>query len=618
MCPRDDPEVEEWDDILAVTLEKHEERLRRGEEKLHQGMAPVQEKMSQSDKAFEEDTNHLPVDQKRPGPDVFREDEMSDRNATVSEQNSAEHESPEGRFIDNAGPSQQERHNEPQPAMKTSQITHEQRGEDILTDSFSKVFTPQGEHTMPKKEELSPEERETLFSHVHTNRETETSKNAIAEWEKDYLWYIWNTFSIFSMIRFFWKYLIKNSQEKRDLKAFPGDSVADEVSLPDAHTLHHFHAKCVKVLKEKKLREDVFLEGFANDLLEAMRNICDKDGGMVIKDFQMVNPCDIVVDFTPPEPYEFQSLLWNNQVSDPLLDTHVCGQLKLVECKKIQNGCHCQSSEANDDMVCLLHTENETVKTKKVDVNNGLLCSKSTSLLSKTQVTRWFNRTLKQAWALISHKYEFELGIRYVEAPGALVIRFRSGKKINFSMNPVVKFNTDAHFFITPWSSKDLDTFWTLSLTTYEDRFFQHLSKRLPKDSCHNQTLEIACFLHKRQTILSGSTALKDFHFRAALMHLLLLTNKPAAWGPDQVTLRLRDLLTFMQKSLEKKVLNHVLIGNPLTEVIGLPTEFSRAKPVNLFHPLVVHDCIYKNAVMHFEEMRRNAHMLIDEYVAQN
>ncbi|KAM4583951.1 inositol 1,4,5-trisphosphate receptor-interacting protein [Odontesthes bonariensis] len=622
MCPRDDPGVDEWDDIVAVSLQKHEERLLRGEEKLDQVIAPVREKMAQSEKGPEDDINNKPEDPNQSDQHVSRKDKMSDSNVTDFEQDSADNKLPEGRFIDESGPSLPEKYNdESATAVKTSQITHEENGKDILTDSSTtEPGRPQGKHRMPEEEMFSSKEQETPLSHIQTKTtESETSKKSISEWEKEFIWYIWNTFSIFSMIRFLKKYLIRNSQTKREVtRAFPVICTADEVLLLNVDTLQHFHAKCVKVSNEKKWRKDEFLEGFANDLLEAMRSICEKDGSMVIEDFQMVNTCNIIVNFTPPEPYEFQCLFWNNRANDPLLDTEVSGQIKLVEGKKISNGCPCQSSDADDDMVCLLHSESEIVKTKVADVCDGPLCSRSTPLLSKSQVTRWFQSTLKQAWALISHKYEFELNIRYIEAPGALVIRFRSGKKINFSINPVVKFSTDAHFFITPWSPKDLDTFWTLSLTIYEDRLLEQLSKGLPENSCHNQTLEIACFLHKRQTALSGSTALKDFHYKAALLHLLLLNKKPSAWGPDNVAFRLRDLLAFMEKSLEKKLLNHVLIGNPLTAIIELPTEFTKAKPVNLFHPLVVHNCIYKNAVMHFQEMLRNAHMLIDEYVAQH
>uniref|UniRef100_A0A3Q3IN99 Uncharacterized protein n=1 Tax=Monopterus albus TaxID=43700 RepID=A0A3Q3IN99_MONAL len=443
---------------------------------------------------------------------------------------------------------------------KNSQLNMRKQEEDIQIDgSGNDPNRPQGQEEPEERDVISSKERGAPLPEVYTKiLENETSEKALADWEKDYLWYIWNMFSVISMIGFFRKYLGKKSQMKQDkVRAFP--VITGKVQLPDSDTLQSFHSK------GGKWREDEFLEGFANDLLE------------------IVGTCDITVHFNPPEPYTFQCLLWNNQASDLLPDMQLCGQIKVAE-SKIQNGCHCQSSDA--DMVCLLHCDNEKIKTK-MTISDGL-CVKNT-FLSTSQVTRWFQTTIKQAWAPISHKYEFELNIRYIDAPG-----------ICFNMNPVVKYNTDTHFYIAPCCPKNLDTLWTLSLTSYEDHLLEHLAKSLPENSCHIQTLEIACFLHKRQTSLSGSSALKDFHFKT--------------WKHNCVASRLQDLLDFMKGSLEKKLLHHVLIGNPLKQVIQLPTKFAQAKPLNLFHPLVVHKCIYRNAVMHFQEMLRNADMLIHDY----
>ncbi|XP_047435571.1 inositol 1,4,5-trisphosphate receptor-interacting protein isoform X2 [Mugil cephalus] len=551
--PREDPGFEEWGDIDTVGVQ--DERLLRGEQKMEQEIAP-----NQSDQR------------------VTEKDNMSDPRVT-GEKTGDDHK------------------------LLQEHLATTDPGQDGQTDgSFREK---------PEREMLSSREQEEPFSHVKTS-DNDTSEK-LAEWERDYLWYIWNAYSIISIICFLKKYLRRNSQTiQNKLKASSVTYTVDGVQLPDSRTLQQFHAKYVRIPSEKKWREEEFLEGFAYDLLEAMESICDKNGGMMIEDFQMGQDYNIIVPFTPPKPYSFQCQLWNNQPSDTLSDMQVWGQIKLVENKKIPNGCPCQSADIDDDTVCLLHGENEKVKTKITDVSDGLLCSRGTPFLSKSQVTRWFQSTIKEAWALISHKYEFELNIRYIDAPGSLVIRFRSGKKISFTMNPVVKFDTNAHFFITPECSSNTDIFWTLSLSTYEDHLLEHLSKRLPENSCHIQTLEIASFLHQKETVMSGSSVLKDFHFKAALMHLLL-TKTPSQWKPDEVDCRLRDLLAFMESSLEKKLLNHVLIGNPLAGVIELPAEF-KAKSMNLFHPLVVHNCMYRNAVSHFQEMLRNADLLIHDY----
>ncbi|XP_034389063.1 inositol 1,4,5-trisphosphate receptor-interacting protein [Cyclopterus lumpus] len=627
--PRDEPGVEEWDEIPTVGIQKHEERLLMGCENLDHKMAPVREEMIHTDKQGpQDDIRNIRADQH-----VTEKDTMSVlKGVTVIHQDLEKevvdrHSSENGHLIENSDSSwPQNSKSEPETALKTLQIDREPNGDlqldkkskqggDIRTDgSFTDPSRPQRQQEKSEEKVVfSPKEQESPLSHHHAmTSENETSQD-IGDWEGDYLWYMWNALSIISMFRFFRKYLGKQSQMKQEeITAFPGTCTTAEVPLPDNDTLQQFHSKCLEVSSDKKWKE--FLEGFTKDLFAAMRTVCDSKGGMVIEDFQIVDVCDIIVPFTPPYPYSFQCQLWNGQASDLLPDMQVCGQIKLVENEKTQNGCHCQSPNS-DDMVCLLHCETESVKTEMTDVRDVLLCTRNSHFLSKSMVTKWFQSTIKQAWEQISHKYEFELNIRYISAPGALTVRFRSGKKISFSVNPVVKGNTDAHFFINHCSPNNLDTSWTLSLTYYEDSLLEHIAKRLPVNSCHRQTLEIALFLHKRQTALSGSSALKDFHFKAALMHLLL-TKDPSQWKPHHVACRLRGLLAFMERSLKKKLLHHVLIGNPLRQrFIELPAEYTHAKTVNLFHPLVVHNGIYKNAVMHFQEMLRNAHMLIHDYL---
>nr|XP_019939324.1 PREDICTED: inositol 1,4,5-trisphosphate receptor-interacting protein-like [Paralichthys olivaceus] len=617
LCPRDDPGLqEEWDDIVTVGLQKHKQKLSWGAENLGEEMAPVREKIAQTDDkgplnkmesvANEQNPSHLHV---------------SDKHTMSAEEDVTVSKPEEEHLTSKSDLSQpQKSRSEPEISLMTSQTEHEQQenllldirtkqGEDIKTGaSFRDPVPPQGQQDKPDKTEVS-------LSEVHTQMsENETSEKAMPDWQEDYLWYIWNTFSIISIIRFFRKYLRKNSMTQNESSTFSAPCITGEVPLPDSNTLQYFHSEYVQASSKNKWREGEFLEGFANIMVEAMRVVCERDGGLVIEDCQLLDSRDIIVPLAPSEPYGFQCLLLNHQVSDLLPEMQVCGQIKLVENKKIQNDCPCHSSGA-DDMVCLLHCENEKVERKTTDVCEHPLCLKNTPFLSKSLVTRWFQSTIKQAWAQISHKYDFELSIRYIEAPGALVVRFRSGKKLCFSMNPVVKFNTDAHFYITHYSPSNLDTVWTLSLTLYEDHLLQCLSKQLPENSCHIQTLEIAHFLHKRQTALSGGCALKDFHFKTVLFHMLL-TKDPSQWKPSHVASRLQDLLHYMEESLEKKLLHHVIIGNPATQkIMQLPAEFTQVKPVNLFYPLVVQNCIYRNTVMHFQEMLRNTHMLINDYV---
>lgn len=619
MCPRDDPGMDEWDDITVTDMQEHEESLQGGGDKLEHKMALVIKEVTHTFNKTPHDGEKTEAREQSQSHQHSRQKMSVSDNVTPTkqEEDSGHHIITEGQSllanVDHSWPQNAKAEAENPP--ETSD--HEQMREDIQTDvSLSDPNKPQGQQrkTPEEKGVFNTKEQEPpqLLLHTRTS-EKESSDEAISDWERDYLWYIWNTFSVISMIRLLRKHLgraLENKQE--NTRPFPVTCTAAEVLLPDNNTLKRFHSGCIQGLADKKCWEDAFLEGFARDLFDAMRAVCDRNGSIVIEDFQMVHSCDVIVPFRPSDPYGFQCLLRNNHETD-LPDMQVCGQVTLVE-KTVPNGCPCQSSDA-DDTVCLLHCDTKKVRATTRDVRN-VLCTKNSPFLSKSQVSRLFQSTIKQAWAHISHKYEFELSIRYIDAPGALVVRFRSGRKINFTMNPVVKFNSNSYFFIPP-CSPNMDTVWTLSLASYEDKFFKHIAKCFPKNSCHSQILEIAHFLHRKQIALTGRSALTDSHFKTALMHLLLF-KEPSQWKPDNVASRLRDLLDFMERSLEKKLLPHALIGNPLTQkVVELPAELTQANAVNLFHPLVVHSCMYSSAVTHFQELLRNTHMLIHDYVAQ-
>lgn len=559
----DDPGLEEWEDVAAINMQDGEELQRNGAQPDHK-MAPVIQEVT---------------------PQQHRPDAGGDDAGVFMLQRGSDHDILK----------------EDQHLMKNSHVVHTAMGEDTQVDvSLSPNQSGKTVSSQHQKHDVFSSEKQSPPSKLHIRT---SGKGALEHPVADSSWYIWNAFSVLSMIHLVRKCLgrlLRNKQQTRsELARYP----ATEVMLPDSNTLLRFHSRCIRALSDNRSWEIAFLEGFANDLLDVMRSVCDESSSTVIEDFQMADVRNIIVPFTLPEPYRFQCSLRKDQI-----DMQMCGQIKVVRTQS-QSRCPCQSFDA-DDLVCLLHCDTE--QRIKPDLC-GLLCLKD-SLLSKSQVTKWFQSTIKQAWGIISHKYEFELNIGHIDTPGALQVRFRSGKVVSFTMNPVVNFNADA-YFLTSHSPSSSDNIWTLSLGGYEDCFFQEMTRYLPVNSCIHQTIEIALFLHRRQAVLTGGSELKDSHFKMALMHLLLIRDPPQ-WKPKHLEHRLQDLLDFVKKSLEKKMLPHVLIGNPLIrKVTKVPAELTQADAVNLFHPLLMHNCLHRNAVKHFQEVLRNAHILIDDYV---
>lgn len=447
-------------------------------------------------------------------------------------------------------------------------------------------------------------------------------------------WYFWSSLSmvIFLTIEVCRQDLAdtpaRSTEADEDMFAESVGSVSSKALVLDKEVLSRFCESCVHILGHENWRVREFVGGFADDLLESLRSVCSREADMEVGDFVGVGSmfeswrfskplvCDLIVPFTPPEPYSFQFQLWCNPASEVPPNLQGCGKIGVVKVGDSVEGCLCGSADLGEDMLCLLHSKNQR---PKIDCSpDELLCSKHTSYLAKDQVMKWFQISITKAWGRISHKFEFELTFRNLDTAGALKVRFRSGKVILMNIIPVVQLEeTDAYFvphFPSESSSSTTDPYWHLSFAVYERNLLKHLAKSLLDRSCHLHCLQIVTFLHRKQTGLTGKCALTIYHLKTALLHLLL-RKSPSSWGLESLEHRLKDLLGFLQRSLQEKRLNHVLVGNSLVPAeIRLPRVFQTAEPINLFRPVVLQREVYADTVRHFQEILRNAAALIQEY----
>lgn len=448
--------------------------------------------------------------------------------------------------------------------------------------------------------------------------------------EEDYGWYFWSAVSFLIFLA------IKTCQmDLADTEVRPlededifsdGGSLSPRLMELDKEVLSNFCDKCSYTSSNEIWRVREFVEGFADDLLESLRSVCDRDADMEVGDFvgigsvfeswKMCKPlmCDLLVPFSPPDPFVLQFHLWCSLSSNMPPNMQGCGEIKVSKSGG-NKGCLCSSANMGEDMLCLLHNGNDAPSVKRSP--DELLCTRNTSFLSKDQVMKWFQISVTKAWGRISHKYDFEVTFRNLNAAGALKIRFHSGKVVVLNMIPVVQLqDTDAYFVSHFPSDSDgpPDPYWPLSFAVYERNLLKLISKRLPQNSCHLHCLQIVTFLHKKQTSLTGKTALTNYHLKTILLHLLL-GKKPSLWGIGCIESRLRDLLSFLHRSLQEKRLHHVMIGNSkMTELIQVPEIIRRAEPVNLLRCLVLQAELHAKTLQHFNEMLKNAPVLLQGY----
>lgn len=401
------------------------------------------------------------------------------------------------------------------------------------------------------------------------------------------------------------------------------------LSLPNKGTLNHFYERCIRGATADAARTREFVEGFVDDLLEALRSLCNRDTDMEVEDFigvdsmyenwQVDRPllCDLFVPFIPPEPYHFHAELCCSRRSVPL-GRQGYGQIKVVRADEDPLGCICDKTKLGEDMLCLLHGKNSVAQPGgEVEM---LLCARDAPYLDTLQVMKWFQMALTRAWHRIAHKYEFDLAFGQLDSPGSLKIRFRSGKFMPFNLIPVIQCDDSDLYFVShlprepsgeaPASSTD----WLLSFAVYERHFLRMTSKALPEGACHLSCLQIASFLLSKQSRLTGPSGLGNYHLKTALLHLLV-SRRPADWETGQLDARLHELLRFLEKSLLEKKLHHFFIGNrKAPHTMGLPEAVRRAEPLNLFRPFVLQRSLYRKTVDSFYEMLKNAPVLISEY----
>lgn len=408
-------------------------------------------------------------------------------------------------------------------------------------------------------------------------------------------------------------------------KAFKG------VVLPDKVTLANFYERCIQSVTSEIARNRELVEGFADDLLEALRSVCNRDADMEVEEsigvgsmyenWRVQKPlaCDFIVPFSPPEPYGFKLETWLSGES-VLPDKQGYGMIKICRADENSTGCICDKTKLGEDLLCLLHSKmNQARHNNHVE---DLLCYKDSRYLDGDQVMTWFQVALTKAWNKISHKYEFNLTFNLLDSPGALKLKFRSGKTIAFNLTPVVQFVDYDVYFISHFPCSGLaegstsSIHWFLTFAVYEKRYIQFVSKLLPANSCHLNCLQILSFLHGKQCSLTGTSSLTNYHLKTVMLHLLQ-THPSSNWAPDFLEVRLQDVLKFLEKSLQEKRLYHFFIGNRnLPEELGIPVVFQKAEPMNLFRPFVLQRSAYRKTMDTFHEMLRNTATLINEYTA--
>ncbi|XP_054977736.1 inositol 1,4,5-trisphosphate receptor-interacting protein-like 1 [Sorex araneus] len=400
-----------------------------------------------------------------------------------------------------------------------------------------------------------------------------------------------------------------SDEEEEEVRLVPVTSSNWLAGFPSRDTLESFYKHRVQNAIRDLPCTCEFVESFVDDLIEACRVVGRREAHPQLEDCLGIGAAfekwgtvhetqafDILVPIAPP-----QGTVFVLEMRDPALG-HRCGSV-LVESE-----CACKHEKLLGDVLCLVHHHH-----REHPAHSGM-CSSATkaalctaSYLDVYKTVQWFQKLLSNAWALVAHKYDFKLSLPLSTTACNLRLDYRSGRSLSIRLILGVQREDTLVYLVSQAADQEQLTSvdWPESFAACEHLFLKLVGRFAPENTCHLKCLQIILSLRDTKDLPPGSSPpiLTSYHFKTALMHLLLrlpLTD----WQPDMISQRLQDILWFLGRGLQQRSLHHFLIGNnflPLT--IPIPKTFRNAEPVNLFQHLVLNPMAHSQAVEEFHSL---------------
>ncbi|XP_077639921.1 inositol 1,4,5-trisphosphate receptor-interacting protein-like 1 [Lonchura striata] len=239
--------------------------------------------------------------------------------------------------------------------------------------------------------------------------------------------------------------------------------------------------------------------------------------------------------------------------------------------------CTCPREQPGEDMLCFLHQPEQELRRKQEPSLLHTLCTGSYLDVQKT--AQWFCGFVRVAWLLLPQSRHWRLTL----LPSSRSCRFQLSKGQE-SFNAEMIFGVrrgDSDIFAGSLATEagTPSTAWPETCAVAEAKFFGHISRQVPQDSCHCKCLQLLS--HS----LPG-VGLSSYTLKTVLMHLLS-TVPLTRWRRRDFPWRMMDILKLLRCSLETKALQHFVIGNErLPEEIRLPSDLRLAEPPNLLQHL--------------------------------
>ncbi|NXX28461.1 IPIL1 protein, partial [Nicator chloris] len=292
----------------------------------------------------------------------------------------------------------------------------------------------------------------------------------------------------------------------------------------------------------------------------------------------------VLVPLSPPPGHAFHLELDN------------AGMLQRNSCVRVELLCTCTREQLQEDMLCFLHHPEEELRRRQEPSLLHSLCTGSSLDVEKT--AHWFCRFVRVAWLLLPQSHHWRLMFQ----PSSRSCKFRLSKDKE-SVTAEVIFGArqgDSDVFVAsqPTEAGVPSTTWLETYAVAEAKFFRHIYRQAPQDSCHCKCLQLL------SRLLPG-VGFSSYTLKTVVMHLLS-TVPLTRWRRRDCQQWLVDILKNLLRSLQTKRLDHFVIGNErFPPEISLPSDLRVAEAPNLFQHLASNGDAHVKAVQEYVHLLR-------------
>ncbi|NXI18137.1 IPIL1 protein, partial [Irena cyanogastra] len=244
---------------------------------------------------------------------------------------------------------------------------------------------------------------------------------------------------------------------------------------------------------------------------------------------------------------------------------------------RVQLECTCSREQQGDTMLCFLHHPEEELSRNQDPSLLDTLCTDSYLDVDKT--AHWFCQLVRAIWPALPQAHNWN----FVLLPSRRSCQFKvtnGGESFRIELLFVVR-RDDSDIYVSsqPREAYTASTTWPETYDVAEIKFFNYIARQAPLDTFHLRCLQLF-------TRLQLGTGFSTYTVKTIVMHLLNTVPVPQ-WCSRHFVRRLGDINRMLLLSLERKCLNHFIVGNwLLPEEIRLPPDVEMAEPPNLFHHL--------------------------------